>query len=146
MSLVVRRKVEETMKLVVSARGRFIFRILVLGAFSALACGCARYNPNNFITDKAEDDKYQVAVTMPNDKPAKRAVICLDYDPVRDYEPAKFRTGEDGKVSIPHRYAEAKGWHMLWARLESEGNVYYLRMNRSDVHWPQKMKLAQVKP
>jgi hypothetical protein len=108
--------------------------------------GCPQPNHNNFITDKAEDNKYQVAVTTPDGKPVKGAVICIDYDPVWDYAPAKFRTGDDGKVAIPHRYAEAKGWHWLWARHEDGGKVYYLRIDRSDVRWPQDMKLALVKP
>jgi hypothetical protein len=133
----------------VSTRGRLITRAIVasVGAFLALApYGCPRVDKNNFPTEKAEDDKYQVVVSTPDGRPAKGAVICLDYDPVADYEPAKFRTGEDGKVSIPHRYAEAKGWEKLWARLESDGKVYYLRLDRKEVRWPQEMKLAPVKP
>lgn len=87
----------------VSARGRIISRALVvIGAFLAMApYGCPRINRNSFITDKPQHDKYQVVVTTPDGKPVKGAAICLDYDPVADYEPAKFHSGEDGKVSIP---------------------------------------------
>ena len=129
------------------ARGRIISRALVaIGTFLVGLLWLPPVQSQQLHHRQPEDDKYQVVVTTPDGKPAKEAVICLDYDPVTDYEPAKFRTEEDGKVSIPHRYAEAAGWHELWAEYKTDGKVFYLRIGRSDVQWPQKMKLTPSKP
>jgi hypothetical protein len=52
---------------------------------------------------------------MPDGRTAAGAEVRLDYEVGWNYDPAKFRTGADGTVSIPHRYVEAPGWQWLWA-------------------------------
>ena len=118
------------------------------GAVLALAwAGHQQADHGDFITEKAEDDQYQVVVTMPDCKPAAGAEVCLDYEAGWDYSPARFRTGTDGKVSIPHHHAEDAGWQWLWVSYRSSGKRYaHGRIYRRAVHWPREVRLVRVEP
>jgi hypothetical protein len=83
----------------------------------------------------------------PGDRPAAGAEVRLDYEVGWTYDPAKFRTGADGTVSIPHRYAEAPDWRWLWVSHQAGGKRYaHGRIYRRDMHWPRKVKLVRVEP
>jgi hypothetical protein len=109
--------------------------------------GCQQASHDELITERAEDDQYQVVVTMPDGGPAAGAEVRLDYDAGWDYSPARFRTGADGKVSIPHRYAEDAGWEWLWVSHQAGGQRYWHgRIYRRAVRWPRKVKLVSDEP
>jgi hypothetical protein len=121
---------------------------VAVGALLALAwAGHQQASHDDFITEKAEDDQYRVVVTMPDGKPAGGAEVCLDYEAGWDYSPARFRTGADGKVSIPHRYAEEAGWEWLWVSHQEGGRRYWHgRIYRRAVRWPRKVRLVADEP
>ena len=111
--------------------------------FWALLAACGRVDTENFPAEPAEDDRYTVMVSGPFGAPVSDAVVCLDYDAIGDYSPPKFRLGAQGKISIPHKYAERHGWEMI----RVTGSVHKKRFRavipRGYVTWPQTVVLSE---
>ena len=71
--------------------------VVAAGAVLALAgAGCRQAGYDEFITERAEDDQYQVVVATPDGRPAAGAEVRLDYEAGWDYArrgSARVRTG-----------------------------------------------------
>ena len=122
-------------------------KILIPILMAFVLSGCPRVNRNNFISTPAEDDKYTVLVRASSGDPVANAVVALDYQGggiLTEYAPPKFRTDSLGRVSIPHVFAEKKGWEFLWVTGTIKGkSMRNTLLYHEDVRWPQVVTLTE---